>query len=113
MAWTARDYVLLDEPLMGVEPLLIDAITAEIEVAAADGVGVLVTDHYHQDVAPLVKKAYVIRLKQYYYLDGEGSIDQQIEQPGYLGSKSSSASLSSRSIYRYSVALCAQSVSNC
>ena len=34
-----RDYVLLDEPFTGVEPILIDAIGRRIEQAAAEGTG--------------------------------------------------------------------------
>jgi len=47
-----RDYVLLDEPFTGVEPILIDAIAAQIERAAAQGTGLLITDHYHRRHAP-------------------------------------------------------------
>lgn len=55
-----RDYVLLDEPFTGVEPILIDVIGQHIEQAAARGTGVLLTDHYHQNVIPLAEEAYVL-----------------------------------------------------
>lgn len=79
-----RNYVLLDEPFTGVEPILIDAVGRRIEQAAAEGTGVLLTDHYHQHVTPLVDAAYVLWQKQCYPLDGDGSIHDQLVQIGYL-----------------------------
>jgi lipopolysaccharide export system ATP-binding protein len=79
-----RDYVLLDEPFTGVEPLLIDAIGERIERAAARGIGVLLTDHYHQHVTPLADNAYVLWQKQCYPLDGTASLHDQLVQMGYL-----------------------------
>lgn len=82
-----RDYVLLDEPFTGVEPILIDAIGTRIEQAAAQGTGVLVTDHYHQHVTPLADEAYVLWQKQCDRLDGDASIRDQLVQMGYLSEK--------------------------
>jgi len=79
-----RDYVLLDEPFTGVEPLLIDPISREIEAAAAQGSGILVTDHYHQYVTPLTDVAYVMWQKQCYRLDEDEPIPKQLEELGYL-----------------------------
>ena len=59
-----RDYALLDAPFTGVEPLLIDAIGGRIEEAAAQGTGVLLTDHCHQHVMPLADDAHVLWQKQ-------------------------------------------------
>jgi lipopolysaccharide export system ATP-binding protein len=84
-----RDYVLLDEPFTGVEPLLIDTISRKVEAAAARGTGVLVTDHYHQYVTPLADTAYVMWQKQCYRLDADEPIPKQLEQLGYLRSNSS------------------------
>jgi lipopolysaccharide export system ATP-binding protein len=82
-----RDYVLLDEPFTGVEPILIDAIGTRIERAVAQGTGVLVTDHYHQHVTPLADDAYVLWQKQCDRLDGDASIHDQLVQMGYLSEK--------------------------
>jgi len=79
-----REYVLLDEPFTGVEPILIDAIGTRIERAAAQGTGVLVTDHYHQHVTPLADEAYVLWQKQCDRLDGDAPIRDQLVQMGYL-----------------------------
>ena len=79
-----RDYVLLDEPFTGVEPILIDAIGERIKQAAAEGAGILLTDHYHQHVTPLADDAYVLWQKQTYRLDGDTSIRAQLDDLGYL-----------------------------
>ena len=79
-----RDYVLLDEPFTGVEPILIDASGDRIERAAARGTGILLTDHYHQHVTPLADAAYVLWQKQCYPLDGDASLHDQLVQMGYL-----------------------------
>ncbi|WP_263784507.1 ATP-binding cassette domain-containing protein [Salinibacter grassmerensis] len=79
-----RDYVLLDEPFTGVEPLLIDAIGRRIEQAAAQGTGVLLTDHYHQHVMPLADDAYVLRQKQCAPLNGDAALHDQLVEMGYF-----------------------------
>jgi lipopolysaccharide export system ATP-binding protein len=84
-----RDYVLLDEPFTGVEPILIDSIGERIERAAARGTGILLTDHYHQHVTPLADDAYVLWQKQCYRLDEDSSIHDQLVQMGYLQAESS------------------------
>jgi lipopolysaccharide export system ATP-binding protein len=84
-----RDYVLLDEPFTGVAPLLINTIGERIERAAAQGTGILLTDHYHQHVTPLADDAYVLWQKQCYRLDGDVSIHDQLVQMGYLREDSS------------------------
>lgn len=87
-----RDYVLLDEPFTGVEPILIDAIGERIERAAAQGVGILLTDHYHRHVMPLADDAYVLWQKQCYPLDEDASIREQLVDMGYLRADSSFSS---------------------
>jgi ABC-type (unclassified) transport system, ATPase component len=86
-----RDYVLLDEPFTGVEPILIDAIGTRIERAAARGTGVLVTDHYHRHVTPLADDVYVLWQKQCDRLDGDAPIHDQLVQMGYLSEKDENA----------------------
>jgi len=78
-----RDYVLLDEPFTGVEPLLIDTISREIKAAAAQKTGILVTDHYHQYVTPLVDTAYVMWQKQCDRLDEDEPIPNQLVELGF------------------------------
>ena len=79
-----RDYALLDAPFTGVEPLLINAIGGRIEEAAAQGTGVLLTDHYHQHVTPLADDAYVLWQKQCVPLNGDASLHDQLVEMGYL-----------------------------
>lgn len=82
-----RDYVLLDEPFTGVEPILIDAIARRIEQAAVEGTGILLTDHYHQHVTPLADDAYVLWQKQCFPLNGDAPIHDQLVAMGYLQDK--------------------------
>lgn len=79
-----RDYVLLDEPFTGVEPLLIDAIGRRIEQAATNGTGILLTDHYHRHVTPLADDAYVLWHKQCVPLGGDAPLHDQLVEMGYL-----------------------------
>lgn len=79
-----RDYVLLDEPFTGVEPVLINEMCTRIENAAESGKGILVTDHYHQYVAPLAETAYLMWQKQCHRLQADGAIEDELEQIGYL-----------------------------
>ena len=82
-----RDYVRLDKPFTGVEPLLIDTISREIKAAAAQETGILVTDHYHQYVTPLVDTAYVMWQKMWQKqcdrLDEDEPIPNQLEELGF------------------------------
>ena len=87
-----RDYVLLDEPFTGVEPILIDAIGQHIKQAAAMGTGVLLTDHDHQHVIPLAEEAYVLWHKQCYPLDSDASIHDQLMTIGSLREEAPSPS---------------------
>ena len=79
-----RDYILLDEPFTGVEPLLVDEMCTQIQKAAECGKGILVTDHYHQYVAPISETAYLMWQKQSYRLQVEYSIENKLEEIGYL-----------------------------
>lgn len=66
-----RKYVLLDEPFTGVEPRLIEQISKRIVEAARAGVGVLLTDHYHQYALAVADDAYLMQDKQCTHLSGD------------------------------------------
>ncbi len=78
-----RPFVLLDEPFTGVEPRLIERITAAILGAAKGGTGFLISDHYIQYLLPIVDDAYVLRNKQCTYLPG-GDLTNQLTALGYM-----------------------------
>lgn len=79
-----RKYVLLDEPFTGVEPGLIERISALITDAASNGSGVLLTDHYHQYALEIADEAYLMASKQCRHLNGSTSLRVQLQQHGYL-----------------------------
>ena len=80
-----RRYVLLDEPFTGVEPRLIERIASSIREAAESGVGILVTDHYHQYTLAIADDAYLMSSKQCRRLRPELDFREQLVTLGYLG----------------------------
>ncbi|MFQ5572408.1 MAG: ATP-binding cassette domain-containing protein [Rhodothermales bacterium] len=79
-----RSYVLLDEPFTGIEPLIIDRMTEAIREAAAQGSGILATDHYHHYMLPIADDAYLMIHKQCKHLDGRAELRAQLHAYGYL-----------------------------
>lgn len=82
-----RDYVLLDEPFTGAEPILISRISELIRQAADAGAGILLTDHYHHYTVPLADDAYLMRSKQCRRLNPDAGVREQLEDLGYLTSR--------------------------
>ena len=80
-----RPYTLLDEPFTGMAPRIIDHMTAAIRQAAAGGMGILATDHYHHYMLPLVDTAYLMINKQCKPLNGEADLRAQLAAYGYMG----------------------------
>ena len=79
-----RRYTLLDEPFTGMAPRIIDHMTAAIEQAAAQGMGILATDHYHHYMLPLVDTAYLMINKQCKRLDPDADLRAQLAAFGYM-----------------------------
>lgn len=79
-----RSYVLLDEPFTGVEPRIVDRLVQHITDTATAGAGVLITDHYHQYLLPLVDVAYLMWQKQCRPLGTGDEILTRLEDVGYL-----------------------------
>jgi lipopolysaccharide export system ATP-binding protein len=57
---TGPDYMLLDEPFAGIDPLAIADIKALIGQLKARGLGVLITDHNVRDTLDIIDRATVI-----------------------------------------------------
>ncbi len=53
-------YVLMDEPLAGIDPLAIDEIKRRISSLCAEGIGVCITDHNVRDTLKMVQRAYIV-----------------------------------------------------
>ena len=80
------DFILLDEPFAGVDPISVNDIKAIISHLKDRGIGVLITDHNVRDTLDICEKAYIV---------GEGHIiaagtaqqvldDEQVKRT-YLG----------------------------
>jgi len=54
------DFLLLDEPFAGIDPLAVLEIQAIARRLAATGIGVLVTDHNVRETLSIVDRAYII-----------------------------------------------------
>ncbi|MBP9050725.1 MAG: LPS export ABC transporter ATP-binding protein, partial [Alphaproteobacteria bacterium] len=79
-------FILLDEPLAGIDPIAVNDIRALIAYLKTRDIGVLITDHNVRDTLGIVDRAYILH-------DGkvltEGSPDEIVENPEvrkvYLG----------------------------
>ena len=54
------DFVLLDEPLVGIDPISVNSFCQVIVRLKADGIGVLMTDHNLQYVLKIIDRAYIM-----------------------------------------------------
>ena len=79
-------FILLDEPLAGIDPIAVNDIRALIKHLKTKGIGVLITDHNVRDCLDIVDRAYILH-------DGhvlmDGTPDEIINHPDvrkvYLG----------------------------
>jgi len=53
-------YILLDEPLAGIDPIAVGEIRALIRHLKSKGIGVLITDHNVRDCLEIVDRAYIL-----------------------------------------------------
>ncbi len=83
---TEPDFILLDEPFAGIDPLAVDDIQAIIEGLRNKGIGVLISDHNVRETLQICDRAYLV-------YDGQiilnGSPEEIVADPGarkvYLG----------------------------
>ncbi len=54
------DFILLDEPLAGVDPIAVNDIRSLIAQLKTRGIGVLITDHNVRDCLGIVDRAYIL-----------------------------------------------------
>ncbi len=57
---TEPEFMLLDEPFAGVDPLSIADIKTQTRALAARGIGVLITDHNVRDTLDICDRAYIV-----------------------------------------------------
>jgi len=57
---THPSYILLDEPLAGIDPIAVGEIRALVKHLKNRGVGVLITDHNVRDALDIIDRAYIL-----------------------------------------------------
>ena len=56
------EFLLLDEPFAGVDPIAVHEIKSIVKRLADAGIGVLITDHNVRDTLEITHRSYIIRL---------------------------------------------------
>ncbi len=57
---THPSYILLDEPLAGIDPIAVDEIRDLVKHLKNRGIGVLITDHNVRDALDIIDRAYIL-----------------------------------------------------
>ena len=80
------DFILLDEPFAGVDPISVNDIKDEIIDLAKRGIGVLITDHNVKDTLDICDRAYIVHQGRI-IADGQPAeiLSNKIVQKVYLG----------------------------
>ena len=81
-------FLLLDEPLTGIDPVSIEEIKTIIKTLTKKHIGVLITDHNVRETLKIVDKVYIVNEGSIYF---EGSPEQAVSNENikkfYLGSE--------------------------
>jgi lipopolysaccharide export system ATP-binding protein len=82
------NFILLDEPLAGIDPIAVKEIRDLISHLKDRGIGVLITDHNVRDTLDVVDRAYILHSGKVLM---EGTPDEIVDNPSvrrvYLGEK--------------------------
>ena len=80
-------FLLLDEPLTGIDPVSIEEIKTIIKSLTKKNIGVLITDHNVRETLKIIDKVYIVNEGGIYF---EGSPDEAVKNEKikkfYLGS---------------------------
>ena len=81
-------FLLLDEPLTGIDPVSIEEIKSIIKTLTKKNIGVLITDHNVRETLKIVDKVYIVNEGKVYFEGNpvEAVSDEKI-QKFYLGSE--------------------------
>src|SRR5450756_2947771 len=83
---TRPNYMLLDEPFAGIDPIAVGDIQDLVRILTNRGIGVLITDHNVRETLGLTDRAYIVYAGQ---ILTEGSPDEIVNDPDvrrlYLG----------------------------
>ena len=85
---THPSYILLDEPLAGIDPIAVGEIRALVRHLKDRGIGVLITDHNVRDALDIIDRAYIIHEGQVLKEGAPGDIvgDRDVRRV-YLGER--------------------------
>jgi len=85
---THPSYILLDEPLAGIDPIAVGEIRALVRHLKDRGIGVLITDHNVRDALDIIDRAYIIHEGQVLKEGAPGEIvgDRDVRRV-YLGER--------------------------
>ena len=80
------DFILLDEPFAGVDPIAVADIQEIIRHVRDRGIGILITDHNVRETLGIVDKAYLLADGRIFF-DGtpEESANNKVGREKYLG----------------------------
>ena len=84
---TNPKYLLLDEPLTGIDPVSIEEIKVIIKKLKERDIGILITDHNVRETLKIVDKVYIVNEGALFYEgDPISAINDQKIKKFYLGS---------------------------
>ena len=85
---TDPDFLLLDEPFTGIDPISLGELQDMIGYLKQRGIGVLITDHSVRETLAIVDHAYIVNEGEVLIAgDSQTIIDSEIARKFYLGDK--------------------------
>lgn len=85
---TDPDFLLLDEPFTGIDPISLGELQGMIGYLAERGIGVLITDHNVRETLAIVNHAYIVNEGEVLIAgDSQTIIDSEVARKFYLGDK--------------------------
>lgn len=81
------DFLLLDEPFSGVDPIAVEEVQAMIKTLQKRGIGILITDHNVRETLAITEHSYIINDGEILISgDADTLINDETVQEVYLGS---------------------------
>jgi lipopolysaccharide export system ATP-binding protein len=85
---TRPDFILLDEPFTGVDPIAVEEIQEILQNLKERGLGVLITDHNVRETLHITDRAYIMNEGKILVSgDAESLVDDPIARKVYLGQR--------------------------
>ena len=89
---TSPDFILLDEPFTGVDPIAVEEIQEILQNLKEQGLGVLITDHNVRETLHITDRAYIMNEGKILVSgNAESLVDDPIARKVYLGQRFSLA----------------------